>query len=449
MRLRYVFFAILLIFAAGCGKVWVSLSTQSRPPSTGPLTYQLVFTTEPSSGIAAGAALPTGGVIEVEDNNGNLITSGPLSTATITLSDSSGNGNLSGVTSVTAVGGIATIPNNTLKFEKGGSTTLNATTTVAGYGTLNSNSATINMATPTFSTVSDFSGPDDPNGEVNGTGTAARLWEPHGLVSDGTNVYISESTPNCTLREYNISTGAVTTLAGTLYSCGYADGASGSNTLQPADELATDGTYVYIPNGCAIRRVTISTGAVTTIAGNASSCGSHSDNTTGTSARFGYIGGIYINGTTLYVADNSYCYISTVDLSASPYAVTTVAGNGTCGDVDNSTPSSAEVESMSNFAGDSNNLYFIDSKNKVLRQMAWVGGAITTDSSGFCGQSPNWLTVSGTTIYASCQSVIDAATVGTWTWSPVAGQSWNGSSPAGPVHLAKDEVGEGENGGAT
>lgn len=421
---------MLSLLAAGCGKVWVSLSVKSSTPTSGPTTYKLVFTTEPSSSISAGAALPTGGVIEVEDNNGHLVSTGALSTATITLSDSTGNGGIAGVTTVTASGGIATIPNNTLKFEKSGSTSLNASATVTGYGTLSTNSSAINIATPTFSTVSDFSGPDDPNGEVNGTGTAARLWEPRGLVSDGTNVYVMEGTPNCTMREYNISTGAVTTLAGTLYSCGYADGLAGANTLEPAGELATDGTYVYFANGCGIRRVTIASGAVTTIAGNATSCG-YSDNTTGTSARFGDIGGIYLNGTTLYVGDNGNCYIRAVDLSASPYAVTTVAGNGTCGDVDNSSPTSAEVESMDSFSGDSTNLYFTDTTNKVVRQMAWAGGAITTDASGFCGQVPAYLTVSGTTMYVSCQSIIDAATIGTWSWSSVAGQSWDGGEVDG------------------
>src|SRR5208283_1410842 len=97
---------------------------------------QLVFTTQPSNTVAAGSPLPTGGVISVEDAAGNLVVAGPLASATITLSDSSGNGNLSGTTSVTSVNGIATVPNDSLIFEKGGVKSLQGQTTVPGYGTI-------------------------------------------------------------------------------------------------------------------------------------------------------------------------------------------------------------------------------------------------------------------------------------------------------------------------
>ncbi len=437
MKWRYVFLLILPIFASGCGKLWFSL-TQNNPSSSGPISYKLVFTTEPSSSIAAGATLPTGGVIEVEDNNGNLITSGALSTATINLSDASDNGNIAGATSVTAVGGIATIPNNTLMFEKSGTTNLAATTTVSGYGTLSTNSAAISIATPSFSTVSDFSGPDDPNGDVNGNGTtSAQLWYPMGLATDGTYIYIAEGWPACVIRRYEIASPyAVTTWTGQLYNCGSTDGAVGTNTIgvnwlnfKPM-ELAIDSSYLYFTDddSCAIRRAALSNGAVTTIAGGAT-CG-YLDSSTGTSAEFNNIGAIYVVGSTLYVADNGNHRIRAVDLSASPYAVTTVEGNGT-GAIQDSSPGPTEVDSISYFTADSNYLYFsdYDGTNSDIREMALVGGAVTTLQTGLnssiCGGSQvGSLAVIGTTMYFNCQEMIESATIGTWTWSTVAGLSW-------------------------
>ncbi len=444
MGKRYVCLLALSLLASGCGKVWVSLSYRQSPTNSGPISYHLVFTTEPSSSISAGATLTTGGVIEVEDNNGNLITTGALSNATITLSDSSGNGGIAGVTSVTAAGGIATIPNNTLTFEKTGTTSLSATTTVSGYGTLSAASSSIAIATSSFSTVSAFSGPDDPNGSINGTGTAARLWNPSALTTDGINVYILENYPNCLMREYNISNGAVTTLAGQLYNCGYTDGANGTSTLggsfsgQGVQQMATDGTYVYFVDGHSIRAATISNGTITTIAGSPTSSGY--TNADGTSARFGAIGGIYINGTTLYIADNGNHYIRALSLT-SPYAVTTVAGNGT-GAIQDSSPGPAEVDNMDYFAGDSTNLYFVDynGTNYDVRQMNWSTDTLTTDATGLnssCGSSVGSIAVTSTTMYLSCQDVIKAATIGTWTWSVVAGAGWSGGDVDGSAGTSR------------
>ena len=447
MSRRYVSLLALSLFAAGCGKVWVSLSYHQSPTNSGPISYRLVFTTQPSASIAAGATLPTGGVIEVEDNNGNLITSGALSTATITLSDSSQNGNIAGVTSVTAAGGIASIPNNTLTFEKTGTTSLAATTTVSGYGTLNTASNSISITALSFSTVAAFSGPDDPNGTVNGDGTSARLWNPSALTSDGTNVYILENYPNCVMRQYEIASPyAVTTLTGQLYNCGFTDGTIGTNTLGGAfnnfgvQQMATDGTYVYFVDGYSIRAATISNGTITTIAGSPTVSGY--TNTNGTSARFGSIGGIYINGTTLYIADNGNHYIRALSLS-SPYAVTTVAGNGT-GGIQDSSPGPVEVDNMDYFAGDSTNLYFVDynGTNYDIRQMNWSTDVITTDATGLnssaCGGAGvGSIAVAGTTMYMSCQSVIKAATIGTWTWSLVAGAGWSGGEVDGAAGTSR------------
>ena len=60
-----------------------------------------------------------------------------------------------------------------------------------------------------------------------------------------------------------------------------------------------------------IRKIVISTGAVTTVAGTGSS--GSTDNTTGTSASFNMPFGITTDGTNLYVADNSNYLIRKIE----------------------------------------------------------------------------------------------------------------------------------------
>ena len=57
------------------------------------------------------------------------------------------------------------------------------------------------------------------SGSANGTGTSASFYNPFGITTDGTNLYVVE-TGNHLIRKIVISTGAVTTLAGTGSSIG-------------------------------------------------------------------------------------------------------------------------------------------------------------------------------------------------------------------------------------
>ena len=95
----------------------------------------------------------------------------------------------------------------------------------------------------------------------------------------------------------------VTTLAGTG-SQGSANGTGTSASFNLPWGITTDGTNLYVTdtNNHLIRKIVISTGAVTTVAGTGSS---GSANGTGTSASFNYPGGITTDGTNLYVADYS------------------------------------------------------------------------------------------------------------------------------------------------
>jgi len=85
-----------------------------------------------------------------------------------------------------------------------------------------------------------------------------------------------------------------------------------------------------------IRKIVISTGVVTTVAGTGLS---GSANGTGTSASFNGPAGITTDGTNLYDAENSNHLIRQIVISTG--VVTTLAGTGSSGSADNSTGTSA------------------------------------------------------------------------------------------------------------
>ena len=69
---------------------------------------------------------------------------------------------------------------------------------------------------PSINEITTFAGSGN-TGSTNGTGTSARFQFPRGMTTDGTNFYVAD-TGNNLIRKIVISTGAVTTLAGSTTS---------------------------------------------------------------------------------------------------------------------------------------------------------------------------------------------------------------------------------------
>ena len=168
------------------------------------------------------------------------------------------------------------------------------------------------------------------------TGTLAKFNKPSGITTDGTNLYVADI-ENHKIRKIVISTGVVTTFAGS----GGQDAANGTGTAAsfryPSD-ITTDGTNLYVSdtNNHIIRKIVISTGVVTTLAGSAGSIGS--TNGTGTAARFESPYGITTDGTHLYLADAGNRKIRKIVISTG--AVTTLAGTGSAASSDGTGTSS-------------------------------------------------------------------------------------------------------------
>lgn len=368
-------------------------------------------------------------------------------------------------------------------------------TTDGTYLYISSETHTIRRLDPSNFSVTTLAGVGGTSGTANGIGTAARFNKPAGLSTDGTFLYIADST-NHTIRMLELSTNTVTTIAGTAAASGSADGVGAAarfstpysvthnsgtlyiadrdnNTLRAMnlstsqvttylgdasgtddyvrgtfansrfwlvrsvviigttmylvdynpvitkidmvsqttedligvtknrtwssldgtgtnarfnfiDQMISDGTYIYIPDvsGHAIRRLSIATGVVDTIAGTIDTSGS--TNGIGSAARFNTPSGIAISGNILYIADNGNRIIRKIDLST--FQVTTLAGSAGLAGTTNGTGSAARFSRPGGLAINGNDLYVCDYGGRNIRKIN-VTTAVVTTVAGTAGSS--------------------------------------------------------------
>ncbi len=220
-------------------------------------------------------------------------------------------------------------------------------------------------------------------GSTDGAGLKALFFAPEGITTDGANLYVAD-TYNHTIRRIVVATGEVTTIAGTAGVAGSTDGAGPAARFFYPYGIATDGTNLYVSDSSnhTIRKVLISTGAVTTIAGSAGAAGYA--NAAGTTARFNYPRGVAIDGGNLYVADSYNNTIRQVVVATG--VVTTLAGNPGGGSADGVGPT-AQFLYPFGLAANGANLYVADTLNNTIRQVVILTGAVTTvaGTAGFAG----------------------------------------------------------------
>jgi len=240
------------------------------------------------------------------------------------------------------------------------------------------NQAIRKITSPTSTaTVSTFAGVVGTSGTSNGTTTAAYFNYPRGIAIDSSdNIYVAD-TNSSTIRKITTA-GVVTTLAGYAGTTGYTNGTSSAANFNYPNALATDGTYVFVADTAnnQIRKIVISTGVVTTLAGNATGSYGYT-NATSTSAYFNGPIGIATDGTNLYVSD--YYNHSIRQIVISTGVVTTLAGNtsGNSGYV-NATGTSAYFSYPLGIAYYSGNLYVTDQSGTHIRIVSTSTGATTT-----------------------------------------------------------------------
>jgi chitodextrinase len=208
-------------------------------------------------------------------------------------------------------------------------------------------------------------------------GVVAAFNGPRGVACDTSgNVYVAD-TNNHTIRKIVVSTGVTTTLAGLAGSIGSTDGTGSAARFNFPNGVACDTSgNIYVAGDGTIRKIVASTGVVTTLAGLAGSNGS--DDGTGSAARF-----IGPNGITCDTSGNIYVtngFRGTIrKIVASTAVVTTIAGSaGSTGSTDG-TGSAARFNLPVGITCDTaGNIFVADSDNYTIRKIVASTGVVTT-----------------------------------------------------------------------
>lgn len=201
------------------------------------------------------------------------------------------------------------------------------------------------------------------SGYLDATGTAAQFNGPRGVATDGKNVYVAD-TQNHRIRKIEIASGIVTTLAGDG-SAGYLDGTGTAARLNSPFHLTTDGTDVFVADysNHRIRKIEIATGIVTTLAGDGTAA--YLDDT-GIAAQFNNPYGLAVGGAHLYVGDNTNNRIRKIEIATG--VVTTLAGDGTAAYLDD-TGIAARFSGPRGITTDGIRLFVSDPGNRRIRKI--------------------------------------------------------------------------------
>ena len=277
------------------------------------------------------------------------------------------------------------------------------------YASESGNHTIRRVNTATRNTVT-LAGSPQKNGFWNGTGAGALYHRPRGITTDGEYLYTTDQFH--TVRKINRTTGAVTTLAGSPNSAGSSDGYGSSALFSGPQGITVSGDFLYLCDygNHTIRRISKTTGEVSTLAGYPGVSGSLDG--TGSGARFYYPRGITTDGPNLYVTQGIH-NIRKIEIATA--RVTTIAGgNGLTGIDDSLRGLDARFNNPLGITCDGSFLYICDSSNYAIRQLDLSTGEVST-LAGFKGVSghadgtgpsarfrnPAYITCDGTYLYVT------------------------------------------------
>jgi hypothetical protein len=214
-----------------------------------------------------------------------------------------------------------------------------------------------------------------------GPANMAQLSSPYGVCLDAAgNLYIADQ-GNYAIRKICYSTGIITTVAGNGTSGFSGDGgAASSSVLGSIQGICTDendNIYFSDAGNNAVRKIDAITGIITTIAGNGNP-GFSGDGGQGPLALLNNPEGLCISSGSLYIADTYNGRIRKLNLSTG--IITTIAGNGNAGYSGDGGPGiMAMLNGPSAICANANGYLFIaDEENFVVRSVAPGTGIIST-----------------------------------------------------------------------
>jgi hypothetical protein len=354
--LSFTIFVVAICVAAGCGK-----TTQKDPAISG---------FSPASGLVGTQVIITGDHFDTTPVN-NLVRFNKVQATVLSASETE-------LVAEVPVGATTGTISVTTSNGTGGSGNLFFVTKLLG-GSVQGFSPVLKGS---VSTVAGSAGSPASN---DGVGGAARFNVPFGITTDGFNLFISDRNNN-TIRQMDIATGNVTTIAGSSNDLpGSADGTGSTARFNSPGGITTDGTNLYVcdTSNHTIRKIVIASGFVTTVAGTAPLSGSLDG--TGSAARFNSPGGITTDGTNLYVCDTLNHTIRKIVIASG--FVTTVAGTAPLSGFFDAPGISARFNLPTGIATDGTSLFITDRGNNALRSMLLSTSQVSTiaNSSGLAG----------------------------------------------------------------
>lgn len=245
----------------------------------------------------------------------------------------------------------------------------------------------------------------------NGPATAANLSVPEAVAVDAAgNIFIAD-TFNNVIRKVAASTGYISTVAGNGTQ-GYS-GDGGPATLAelylPTGVAVDVAGNIYFADNQRIRKVTASTGIITTVAGSGIQ-GFAGDGGPATSAELNWPWAVALDAAgNIYFTDTDNQRIRKVAVSTG--IITTVAGTGTEGcSGDGGPATNAELNSPFGIAVDEvGNIYFTDYfNNRIRRVAASTGDVSTVAGNGTQGYSGDGAAATNAEIYRPMSVAVDA-----------------------------------------